>query len=133
MTAMLSQPSVLPEGLRGQWYWGPPGCGKSFKAYTEYPTAFRKAQNKWWDGYVGQSVVILDDLDLLGGQTLGHYLKIWADRYPCTGEIKGGTINLRHDVFLVTSNYLPEDLWPGDLQLVEAIRRRFKITEIIKL
>lgn len=73
----------------------------------ENPGAFRKQQNKWFDGYAGQDVIILDDLDLLGGQTLGHYLKIWADRYPCYGEVKGSTVGLAHKKFIVTSNYRP--------------------------
>lgn len=55
------------EGTRGEWYWGQPGAGKSRKAYEENPGAYRKAQNKWFDGYRGEKVIILDDLDKLGG------------------------------------------------------------------
>lgn len=42
---------------------------------------------------------------------IGHMLKIVADRYKCYGEIKGGTVALRHTKFIITSNYLPEDIW----------------------
>ena len=45
---------------------------------------------------------------------LGHYLKIWADRYPCRGEVKGASVQLRHDAFIVTSNYSIKELWPED-------------------
>jgi hypothetical protein len=71
---------------------GPPGTGKSRKAFNDYPNAYRKAQNKWWDGYRFQKEVVLDDLDLAGGQTLSHYIKIWTDHYPHTGEVKGGHV-----------------------------------------
>jgi hypothetical protein len=112
------------ESTRGYWYWGAPGTGKSYKARMENPEAYIKSQNKWWDNYQGESCVILDDMD---SNMLGHLLKIWADRYPCTGETKGGTVNLRYAKFIVTSNYSIESLWE-DEEMRAAIRRRFKVT-----
>jgi len=58
----------------------------------------------------------MDNVDFNGGQTLGHYLKIWADRWACTGETKGGTIPLNHHFFIVTSQYTIEEMYgPDDL------------------
>jgi hypothetical protein len=118
-----SVPPYTAPDVRGVWFYGPPGTGKTHAARTRYPGAYIKAQNKWWDGYQKQRFVVLDDLDQ---SCLNHYLKIWADKWPCTGESKGGTLNLHHRAFIVTSNYEPEDLVRGDQAMCQAIRRRFK-------
>lgn len=118
--------------VRGQWYVGEPKTGKSLTARTRHPEAYIKAQNKWWDGYTGQQSVILDDLDK-GGVCLGHYLKIWADRYACQGEVKGGHVNLQHRALIVTSNYTIEQLWGEEPEMCEAIKRRFEVTRFLKL
>jgi hypothetical protein len=73
-----------------RWYWGPSGGGKSVRARLEFPGSYDKACNKWWDGYDGKAPVIIDDFDK-GHAALCHHLKRWGDRYPFTGEVKGGT------------------------------------------
>lgn len=124
LSAQFTTPITVGE-VRGEWFYGAPGSGKSLTASRLFPNAYRKMQNKWWDNYAQQENVILDDLDQQGS-CLGHYLKIWTDHYDCYGEIKGGTVALNHKRFVVTSNYEPEDLWPNDKVLCEAIRRRFR-------
>lgn len=119
------------EDVRGLWYYGEPGTYKSSTAREKFPGAYLKAQNKWWDGYTDQQAVILDDLDK-GGQCLGHYLKIWADRYACQGETKGGHVNLQHRALIVTSNYSIEQLWGDDPEMCQAIKRRFVCTHFVK-
>jgi len=72
---------------------------------------------------------LLDDLDVAKGSReaaeIGHMLKIVADHYECNGEVKGGGVALCHEKFIITSNYLPEDIWV-DEQMLLAIRRRFE-------
>lgn len=114
-------------GCCGFWIYGPPGTGKTHYAeHLDPGNVFKKPQNKWWDGYNYERTVLLDDLDT---PVLGHYLKIWMDKWPCSGEIKGGTVALRHTLFVVTSNYTPEVLFE-DATLAAAVRRRCTFREI---
>lgn len=130
--------SILMEPLTrsdvcGVWFHGPPGCGKTHKAKQLFPNAYIKSQNKWWDGYAGETSVTLEDLDT---HYVNHLLKIWADKWPCSGEVKGGSVQLRHKWFVITSNYTIREIVERGLvdgqtddNLVEALERRFKCFE----
>jgi len=118
-------PPYQHDTTRGYWLWGVSGAGKTHYAEERFPNAYQKPQNKWFDGYIGQDSIILNDYDC--GKALGHYLKIWMDKWACTGEYKGGTIQLRHHHFVVTSNYSIEEQFAGDEPLIEAIRRRCEV------
>jgi len=114
--------------VRGVWVWGEPRTGKTTWARETYPAHYIKAQNKWFDGYDGEETIILDDLD---SECLGHYLKIWMDKWACKGETKGGTVHLQHHRFIVTSNYSIEDLIK-DPVMAEAIRKRCDVKHFNK-
>ncbi len=117
---------VPTDTCKGVWIHGASGCGKTTKALSDYPGCFRKSANKWWDGYDGQKVVLLDDLKLGTGKALSWHLCMWMDRHcPPGGEVKGGTVVLPFALFVVTSQYSIQEMFP-DQEDYEAIYRRCK-------
>lgn len=131
----LKVPDYMPKTC--YWIYGKTGIGKSRWVRDNYPSQFfNKPQNKWWDGYNGEQIVLLDDFDLRG-DCLGHLLKIWADCYSFPAEIKGGTIKPAYTHFIITSQYRPGDIFcqgkdeeKWDKEMQEAIERRFQIKTI---
>lgn len=112
----LSVKQTVHDLERGIWIQGPPRSGKSTAARTGPWTipgeqVYLKPQNKWWDLYTQEKVVVLEDLDMAGGQTLSHYLKIWTDKWPFPAECKGSVVRPEFDYFVVTSNYSIEEIY----------------------
>lgn len=112
-----------------EWWVGLTGTGKSKKVWEEYPTHYAKEKNKWWCNYTGQDTVVIEEADPKNMEHLADRLKVWADRYPFPGEIKGGRIEgIRPLKVIVTSNYSPEECFPNQNDL-EPILRRFKVVQ----
>lgn len=121
-------------------FWGVTGSGKSHTAMHQatqtdngsFANVYYKAgSNKWWDGYRGQTKVVIEEFDGCIGIT--HLLK-WFDKYPCGVEVKGGCEPLLATEFWVTSNVSPDEWWgrqegkkPTEEQLA-ALRRRIQVT-----
>lgn len=121
-----SVPRILDE-LLNEWWVGPTGTGKSRTLWEVYPDHYGKPLNKWWDGYSGEDVVAMEELNPESSKYLAHHLKIWADRYPFTAEIKGGTLKkIRPGRIIVLSNYTIEECFPMT-QDQDPIKRRFKV------
>ena len=133
---MVRQQKVYDGNLKKKniWIWGPPGTGKSrcSRIGVEQYQIFSKSFNKWWNGYdpCNTKRIVIDDWPSKenGGAILAQHLKIWADRYPFTGETKGGHIAIAPQYqLIITSNYSIERCFTTE-EDIEAIRRRF--TEI---
>lgn len=131
--ALLEEP-YEHDDHRGVWIFGPEQVGKSrlVRAHVKATgmRMFDKPQNKWWDGYDGEELVLMDDFDQKGDWA-DHYLKRWTDRYACSGEIKGGKVQLRHKVFMITSNFSIAEIFKALPEVtIRAIEKRFKVIYI---
>lgn len=115
---------------KNKWIWGPTGTGKTRcvweDAVAQEKRVFVKNCNKWWDGYEGQEIVLIDDAGE-NIKVLAQHIKNWADRYPFTAEVKGGTrrINTSEFKLIITSNYSIDQLF--NETDAEAIKRRFEV------
>lgn len=117
---------TLDGSLEHEWFVGKTGSGKSMTARHENPEAYVKdPQTVWWDGYVDEDVVIIDDFDKFQVKQGGD-MKRWLDRYPFQAQFKGGYQLIRPKKIIVTSQYLPCEIW-DDEKTVDAIMRRVAI------
>lgn len=107
-------------------YWGPTGTGKTRKAMEEesvYKLNTNSNGRLWFDGYEGESVLLLDDY--YGWIRYGELLTI-LDGYPYRCEIKGGHTWARWEKVIITSNEEPEK-WYRGIEL-SALKRRINET-----
>lgn len=123
---------LIIEELQNEWWYGETGTGKSRELWERFPGHYQKSLNKWWDGYNNEAIVAIEEW-APKNEVTASFLKIWADRYPFTGEIKGGTLQkLRPLKIIVLSNYTPEECFTDEQDLLP-IKRRFKIKKFVKL
>ena len=68
------------------WIYGETGTGKTRYVFDNYKDIYIKNSTKWWDGYDGHEVILIDDYrrDFMKF----HELLTLTDRYPCRREFK---------------------------------------------
>lgn len=90
--------------------WGPTGTGKSHYVHEKHgaDVYVKDPCTKWWDGYKGQKVVLIDDFE---GEINLRLFLTWIDKYPCRVEKKGMSTSLNARIFYVTSNLHYETWW----------------------
>lgn len=108
--------------------YGPTGCGKTrfFYDNTEEATSYATpiTSGVWFDGYMGQPDVLIDDFD--GAIQLRHALRLF-DRYSLSVPIKGGFVIWSPQRIFVTTNLHPRQWYDYDKREEQffAIVRRF--------
>lgn len=115
------------------WLWGPTGTGKSKYCHDTYPDAYWKSMTcKWWDGYDGQEVVILDDFR-------GDFCKFadllrLFDRYPYMVEFKGGSRQMVAKTIVVTCPVAWTTIYKDqEDERIDQLRRRIERTVPIEI
>lgn len=109
-------------------FYGPPGAGKTRRAYELDPDLFSPAQYvpEWWDGYDGELTVLLDDYDPAHGYPTERLLRL-LDRYPTRVPIKGGFRPFMATHIIITTNHDPRT-WYSEPARSALLRRCTIIT-----
>lgn len=104
-------------------YWGETGTGKSRRSLWEakskmtpsqrlvwWQHVYYKGPGKWWDGYVGQTCVIIDDYDSRDAYLNKNYMLKLIDRYPFRVETKGSSCWFNSPfVWFTTNDYCGDE------------------------
>lgn len=110
--------------------FGPPGCGKTRSFYDlegDDGCHIICSGGFWFDGYEGDSAVLLDDFDGRASRwTLAQTLNC-LDRYQVRLPIKGGFVRWRPKRIYVSTNVHPREWfdWSSREQQYPALKRRF--------
>lgn len=125
---LLLQPRPLdappPEVI---WIFGSSGTGKTRHVFTSHPQSevYVKPPGQWFDGYVQQPVVLLDDFDPshMCFRNLLHLL----DRYPHQVPVKGSFVNFYSKTIYITSDRHPKMMYNNPHELKQLERRITKL------
>lgn len=116
------------------WLFGETGTGKTRIAYelgrlvSERPWT-NSNDLKWFDGYTGQTVAILDDFRETSCDFT--FLLRLCDRYPLSVPVKGSFTPWTPTIIFITCPYSPDDLYRGSSEKLDQLKRRlFRIAEV---
>lgn len=114
------------------WYYGATGLGKTRSAVMEWPEAYFVEMDKgkplWWDGYMNQDTIILDDWrpDQLSFNQLMRITDAYTRRVP----IKGSTVWGNWNRVVITAPWSLDDYLYDWEESGDQMRRR--VDHIVK-
>lgn len=103
--------------------WGESGVGKSSYVYSRFGDDLWISTNpvlRWFDGYTGQGVVLIDDFS---GECPFRFLLRLLDVYPLRVEVKGGSIAWNPTKIFITSNKPVQEWYHGERDIQPVLRR----------
>ena len=128
-------PATLPFGSKadmGLWLWGPTNVGKTTHMLKVHAGMYEKNMEtptnaRWWDGYVNQDVVYIDDPPAKVAPALWDYLKRWVQEKPfrAQGETGGPQRLIRFKKLIVIANVSPR-VYFGPVFVKSIFESRFK-------
>lgn len=118
--------------LKVKVYWGAAGSGKTTAARKEHKDTYLLAEYKqdkvWFDGYLGQKTLIIDEFNP-ENMTVELFNRI-CDIHPYNAPVKGGFVRARWTTVVVCSNIDPDTWYIGARSAVRNAYRR-RITSVI--
>lgn len=95
------------------WLYGVSGAGKTKYAIDNGWSYFIARNGKWFDGYLRQDCVILDEYEKQKEKGTMCFLDLlhYMDRYEIQVEVKGGTVEFNPPHIIVTSSPPPWTLF----------------------
>lgn len=112
---------------------GPTGTGKTRTVYSRDPNVFvlsmpdRRGDMVWWDGYVRQKGILLDDYE---GEIPYRQLLRILDGYPMQLQVKGSFVTKNWSHVYITSNLPVEDWYPARNDISHLKRRINEVIEV---
>lgn len=123
------------EMTKGIWYYGQTGVGKSHKAFEGFNPETHYVHNVndkgWWDGYLQQETVIINDFR---GELKFQDLLTLVDKWPHSVPRRGREpIPFISKTVIITSSVHPREIYVHalcDEDRFDQLARRFEITKL---
>jgi len=97
------------------WIHGLSGIGKSRWVSTNFPSAYRKnAGETHFERYQGERVVVIEDMLPDHRKDWLHQMLMISDIYSFMPKVRYGSVCLKHELLIITSNYTLEECFPFD-------------------
>jgi len=112
--------------------YGPSGSGKTHSVYAQYGDSeiYSKDETRWWNGYDGHKVILLDDFAGDSREIPPTQLLKILDRYPIRVQTKGGYLQLSQSVLIITSSIHYHEWYQGSgdwIRQIQAFERRVTV------
>lgn len=106
------------------WRYGEAGVGKTRWAMDKYGEdnvwVSDGLSHKWFDGFMGQDVAVLDEVT---SAFPFKYLLRLLDRYNMRVQVKNGYVQWNSKIIVVTSTLHPAEEYRGELGIEQLLRR----------